>query len=251
MTARVSVVLLHGWGATARVWDDAVAGLAGEYDLLPLNLPGHGESCLSETSLPALALELVGRLERKVSGRVVLLGWSLGGLLAMQVAMLRPERVRALLLVAATPVFVRQEGWDAAMPAEEFDDFCRLYEQHPEGAWRRFIALQAQGDANGRQVIRELKSASASRESPLKWGLDCLRTSNLLADLNRLQMPVRMLFGKEDRLVPRQAAVCLADRFGIHTELWLSAAHAPFLSCPEKFTDWVRNCLLEESVHAG
>lgn len=250
MTAKTGMVLLHGWGATVRVWDDVVTGLQGEYDLLPVHLPGHGESWLSQVSLRALALELVDKLGQMVSGKVVFLGWSLGGLLAMQAAMLRPDLVRALLLVASTPVFVQQRGWDSAVSAQQFDSFYRLYERAPEKSLQRFIALQAQGDVNDRQVIRALKSASAPCGSHLKWGLDCLRESNLLSGLSELRMPVHMLFGEQDRLVPCRITSHLANRFGIHAELWQATAHVPFLSNPEKFTDWVRACLHEEAVHA-
>ncbi len=243
------MVLLHGWGATSRVWDDVVVGLQSEYDLLPVHLPGHDESWLSEGSLLELALELIDKLEQMASGKAVFLGWSLGGLLAMQVAMLRPDLVRALLLVASTPVFVRQKNWDVAVSPEEFDSFYRLYERDPRKLLQRFIALQAQGDVNSRKVTKGLKSASASCESSLRWGLDCLRESSLLLGLGELQMPVYMLFGEEDALVPRQVASRLADRFGIHTELWRATGHAPFLSDPEKFTGWVKASLRKKIVH--
>ncbi len=248
MAAKRSLVLLHGWGTTARVWDNVVMGLQDEYDLLPVHLPGHGESWLSEVSLQALALELISKLGQMVSDRMVLLGWSLGGLLAIQAALLRPDLVRALLLVASTPVFVQQDGWDAAVSLEEFDNFYRLYKRDPEKSLQRFITLQAQGDINSRQVIKYLQFASASCSSPLGWGLDCLRESNLLSGLSELRMPVHMLFGEQDRLIPRQVASCLADRFGIRADLWRATAHVPFLSDPEKFTGWVRSCLHEEVV---
>ena len=248
MAAKKSMVLLHGWGATVRVWDKVVAGLQDEYDLLPVPLPGHGESWLSEVSLQALTSELMDKLGQMVSDRVVFLGWSLGGLLAMQAALLRPDLVRALLLVASTPVFVQRNDWDAAVPLEEFDSFYRLYKREPEKSLQRFITLQAQGDINSRQVIKNLQFASAPCNSQLRWGLDCLRESNLLSGLSKLRMPVHMLFGGQDVLVPRQVASRLADRFDIHIDLWWAAAHVPFLSDPEKFTGWVRSCLHEEVV---
>lgn len=240
MTDRQSIVLLHGWGSTPAVWDEVADGLSSDFQVIKIALPGHDGSKYNSETLLLLAREVIADVERMVAGDVVWLGWSLGGLLAIQVALLKPDLVSALLLVAATPLFTQKKEWHTAMPVEEFDAFYSAYQQDPEKTLQRFIALQSQGDNQLRQVMKSLKAASASAQNDLIWGLDCLKTGDMREQLNKLSMPVHGLYGAKDALVPAGLSVVLKDQYSINSQLWQSVGHAPFLSRPSDFIHWVK-----------
>jgi 2-succinyl-6-hydroxy-2,4-cyclohexadiene-1-carboxylate synthase len=96
-----SVVLLHGFSGTRRAWDGVVGLIDRErYRPLALDLPGHGEAVEGErpiTFAGCVAHVLAGSPER-----FALCGYSLGGRLALHVALAAPERVRRLILVSTS-----------------------------------------------------------------------------------------------------------------------------------------------------
>src|ERR1700678_3707912 len=96
-----SVVLLHGFGATPRAWDGVIAALDRErYRPLALDLPGHGAAADSER--PITFASCVAAVLEAAPERFVLAGYSLGGRVALHVALAAPERVARLVLVSST-----------------------------------------------------------------------------------------------------------------------------------------------------
>jgi 2-succinyl-6-hydroxy-2,4-cyclohexadiene-1-carboxylate synthase len=96
-----SVVLLHGFGATRRTWDRVASALEREgYRPLALDLPGHGEraDCEEPITFEGCVRDVLARSPE----RFVLCGYSLGGRVALHVALAAPERVSSLVLVSST-----------------------------------------------------------------------------------------------------------------------------------------------------
>ena len=97
-----TVVLLHGFAGTRRAWDGVVERLDPErYRPLALDLPGHGEHADAER--PISFAGCVEHVLARAPERFVLCGYSLGGRVALHVALEAPERVSRLVLVSATP----------------------------------------------------------------------------------------------------------------------------------------------------
>jgi 2-succinyl-6-hydroxy-2,4-cyclohexadiene-1-carboxylate synthase len=97
-----SVVLLHGFSGTHRTWDRVVALLDPQrYRPLALDLPGHGAAADGER--PITFGSCVAAVLEAAPARFVLAGYSLGGRVAIHVALAAPERVERLVLVACNP----------------------------------------------------------------------------------------------------------------------------------------------------
>ncbi len=96
-----SVVLLHGFGGTRRAWDGVVAHLPAErYRPLALDLPGHGEQV--DAPRPITFDGCVASVLDRSPERFVLAGYSMGGRIALHVALVAPERVARLVLISTT-----------------------------------------------------------------------------------------------------------------------------------------------------
>ncbi len=94
------VVLLHGFAGTRHTWDGVLAHLDGErYRPLALDLPGHGE--LSGAGALIDLESCVASVLERSPRRFALCGYSMGGRIALHIAMLAPERLSRLVLVAA------------------------------------------------------------------------------------------------------------------------------------------------------
>jgi 2-succinyl-6-hydroxy-2,4-cyclohexadiene-1-carboxylate synthase len=95
-----AVVLLHGFGGTRRAWDDVVACLDRErYLPLALDLPGHGRAVAER---PITFASCVERVLAQAPERFILGGYSMGGRIALHVALAAPRRVARLVLISCS-----------------------------------------------------------------------------------------------------------------------------------------------------
>jgi 2-succinyl-6-hydroxy-2,4-cyclohexadiene-1-carboxylate synthase len=93
------LVLLHGFAGTAHAWDPVIEHLRGErYRPLSLDLPGHGSRSDDDASISGT----VATVLNAVDGDFALCGYSMGGRIALHVALAAPRRVARLILVATT-----------------------------------------------------------------------------------------------------------------------------------------------------
>ena len=224
------LVLIHGWALHGGVFAPLAEHLSDRFRLHLVDLPGHGYS-----RDPHQPLELAG-VASMIAARTppaIWLGWSLGGLFALRAAASLPT-VRGLVMVAATPRFVRAADWPHAVDATVFSRFGEELAGDYTGTLDRFIALDALGSEHGRAELKTLRTLLHARGEPgpeaLQAGLRLLDASDLRPALPRLAVPSLWLGGRRDRLVdPRgmAAAAALAPRSRF-VEL-AGAAHAPFL----------------------
>ncbi|MZR62543.1 pimeloyl-ACP methyl ester esterase BioH [Alcanivorax sp. DP30] len=233
------IVLIHGWGLHAIVFDDIVPALLERFRVTVVDLPGMGQSPLpgADYSLDFLADEVLSIMP----GHAHLLGWSLGGLVALAMAGKAPERVKSVVTVAASPRFTTGENWDAAMKPEILGKFAEMFDEDQEGTLVRFLALNCKGSAAMREDTARLKEilyfCGLPAPKALRGGLNILRDADLRVVLSTLAMPVLMVFGENDHIVP--AAAMAASEPLIQngrTALIEQVAHVPFLSAPETFT---------------
>lgn len=233
------LALLHGWGLGAGVWSGVADTLAAHCRVHLVSLPGYDGMVADAddaASFAATAAALAAALPRGTT----LCGWSLGGMLALAAAAAAPGHFARLALVGSTPSFVQRKGWHAAQPPSLLDDFAANVATNTAKTLARFVLLFAQGDSAARQVVRTLTPLAAeATPSPatLLAGLDWLRTTDLRAAFPQIELPVLLLHGEHDPLMPLAAAVAMAAALPrARLETFAGAAHAPFVSDPARFS---------------
>ncbi len=227
------VVLLHGWGLSSVVWAPLTERLAPGIDCVTPDLPGHGTAPTAGETLASWADALLPTLP---DGATVV-GWSLGAQLALHLAAHAPRKVSRLVLISASPCFVKANDWPTAMQAATLAEFRRSFDLDPAATQRRFVALQALGDAARRDVSAALTAAltpaDTSHQPALATGLRLLAETDQRALVGRITQPVRLLHGSEDKLMPVAAAEWLADHLpNGRLSVFQQAGHAPFVSRP-------------------
>lgn len=233
-----ALALIHGWAMHAGLFAPLVERLATRYTLHLVDLPGHGHARGDDTALQpgALAAQLVARVPD-----AVWLGWSLGGQFALRAALDHPLDVRGLVMVAASPRFVRSDDgrWPHGVSSSLFSDFGDALRRDFRGTLEGFLALEALGSASAQEELRKLRAHAFERGEPapraLQEGLALLDRLDLRDELPRLQVPSLWLSGRRDRLVPAgamPAAAALAPN--ARSVVIADAGHAPFLGAPDQ-----------------
>src|SRR5687768_12234394 len=137
-----ALVLLHGWAMHGGIFAPLVDVLRERWTLHLVDLPGHGRA--RDDAQPLVLAPLAEALAAQLP-RALWCGWSLGGLVALQVAQAHPTSVRGLAMLAAPPRFCRGDDWPAGMDPVVFEQFGAELGRDFAGTLDRFLALEAHG----------------------------------------------------------------------------------------------------------
>jgi pimeloyl-ACP methyl ester carboxylesterase len=227
------VLLLHGLMGQMHHWDVTLEALEERYRGIALTLPIFHRD-LRAASLEALCRYVLRFMDALDVPRAVLGGNSLGGHVALRLALDHPERVSGLILTGSSGLFER--GYTSGVP------------HRPDRSWvKRKMeevfhdpALVTDGWV---EDVHRLVTTPACALRILRLARDA-RRDNLEARLGEIRVPTLLVWGLEDRITPPE----VADRFRAlipHAHLWhLSrCGHAPMLERPEAFAEVVGDWL--------
>lgn len=226
------LTLLHGWGLNGAVWNSIRDALAAHFTLHLIDLPGHGYSQHVGINTLTATAEHVARI---MPPRGHLLGWSMGGQLAIELARLVPDQIDKLVLVATTPQFIANPDWPYGKKAAALDQFATNLKTNYHATIREFLALQILNHPHQRATIGELQTAVSARGAPdlahLTAGLELLRTNDLRDQIQNIRHQTLVIQGDRDALTSERAGHWLATQIpNSQYEMIPFATHAPFLS---------------------
>ena len=234
MSVAGDMVFLHGWGTHPVIWEPLLEHFP---YARALPLPGYAGS------EPAAGLEqMAEKIAAQLEDGTMLVGWSLGGQVAARIALDYPDKLARLVLIGATPCFVNRDDWPHGVPGEVFDRFARSLAEDYADTIRRFLALQAQGSDDVRDVLSALRKRLLGQAMPpegvLEAGLGILQNADLRWDMPLINVPTTLVHGMGDKLAPVTAARWLADTIaGAKLHEIQGAGHAPFLSHTQRVAD--------------
>ena len=227
----IPLVLLHGWAMHGGVLQPLVDALTNQCTMHVVDLPGHGYShdCAVPLEPHACAAAIAA-----LTPPAIWLGWSLGGLIALTAALEMPQHVRALVMLCATPKFVRDASWPHASEDTLVHQLASNLETGYHATLERFLILETMGSADPRGELRHLRELVFARGEPdvrvLQEGIRILEDSDRRAALPDLGVPSAWIAGRRDRLVPPQAMAWSASQCGGDYHEIAQAGHAPFFS---------------------
>lgn len=247
-TVQFTIGALHGWAMHSGLLQSLAEALP-EADWRAIDLPGHGQR--RDTAWPNDRDALIDLLIEDLPAGCWLLGWSLGGLLAIHAMLKYPQRFAGLILISATPCFIARGHWPDGVEAGMLKAMAVELAADPEVVVNRFLALEIHGSAHPRDELKRLKSLALQHGLPdkaaLLAGLKHLADTDLSARLAEIKCPVLLLGGRRDKLVS-WASLEHSHRLLPHSRLIKipGAAHAPFLTDAGAVAEAIRGFMRNE-----
>ena len=201
---RPALLLLHGFTGSHQSWEDLAPNWAEDFWVVAPDLPGHGATCTpaapQDLSLAATADRLAALLDRLSIAKATVLGYSMGGRLALHAALNHPSRFSALILESASPGIrdveeraARRERDNAladGIEARGLDWFIPYWANQP------LFHGQSEAVREAENRVRWTQSARGLAQSLRGAGTG--QQESLWDELSTLHMPVLLITGDDD-----------------------------------------------------
>ena len=237
-----ALLLLHGAGSNGHAWHYQYEHLGNRHSPIALDLPGHGRSSGVEglRNIEDYAAFTLAFLDALRLDSAVVAGHSMGGAIAMELALRHQARVQALVLIATAPKFDipkdRIETWRAVTMGRASQPF------NNDGYSPKTIATKP-------EIIREGWGEQIQTDPRVRWGdLVACSQVDLRDRISQLDKPTLILAGADDSITPTAEAEFLRGRIkGARLEVVPDAGHRLTTERPdvvniaiEKFLDELR-----------
>lgn len=164
------IVFIHGWGVNSEVWQPVIEPISKNFQVITIDLPGFAlniENAPKDYSLDEVANSILAVLPEQF----FIVGWSLGGLVATQIARLVAKKVKGLVTVASSPCFIEQEAWQGIKPV-----VLKMFHKQLSGDIKKtidgFLKIQAMGSPHVRDDIKRIRDLVFKHPMPSQTILD-------------------------------------------------------------------------------
>jgi len=218
-----------------------------QWRIITPDLPGYGTNEIYD--LPEGIDAVAESLATSIPHDAVLIGWSLGGMVAIEIARQMGGDIDTLILLASTPCFIKKVDWPYGIAPGQIRTMAEQLPGNTQKVLKKFTALSAKGDAFPRRTIRKLRRSAAygaASTGALISGLDILQDTDLRSAMVELKCRVVMLLGEYDNLIAKgtgPATQVLCPNMKI---AYINTGHAPFISQGKLTADMLSQHILAQ-----
>jgi 3-oxoadipate enol-lactonase len=233
----ISIVFLQGIGGAARLWDPQIASFAAAgYEPVALDLPGYGaRPPVDAMSFDMLAADVEAAIDQRRLDRPVIVGHSLGGMIAQTCLRRRPDSYRAAVLSGTSPAFGNPSGeFQTKFVAARLGplDLGRSMADMAGEIVGRIMGAAA--DPANRKLLIDVMGSISPRT--YRAAVQCLVSFDERANLGRITIPVLCLVGELDRNAPPEMMARMASKIlGARYVCLPGLGHMPNLEAPRVF----------------
>jgi pimeloyl-ACP methyl ester carboxylesterase len=235
------VLFLHGLNGNGSSWVDQLSALATSMRMWAWDAPGYGQSDVAGDSVTDLAKVAIEFLETCGPGPVNLVGHSMGGLVAMKIAIMKPELVKRLVLSCTHPGHGLTDGAN-----DRYQRRLRELEELPKQEYGRRRAKGMLPEGTSEVLFQRVAAIAAeSRPDGVVNAAWAIQTANLIPELGKIQAPTLVVTCDKDSVAPLKKAEPLLEHIPDVQHVELSGlGHAPYLEDAERYNSVLSDFLL-------
>jgi len=238
------IVFLHGFLGSHRDFFPIIDHLQEQYTCLSLDLPGHGKSLYVPSSDPFHTV--IGKIYQTLQlhdfKRVHLVGYSLGGRLALLFARQFPQLIDQLIILSVHPGLTSKEKkrrevldqqWELILKRDGLETFLKLwYDQPLFGRFKDFSTIIDERKQNDPSALTEVLRNLSVAKQPSLWN-----------ELNQFPMPILFMFGEKDQKYLLVKEKIRENHSQIAVSTVIGASHAVHLENPLECAETIKNNL--------
>ena len=229
------ILLVSGWAHGEEVLRPLAGALAAPgRPISRLSLAAASFQDDPETNISSYARAVLSHLDTSDEPGC-LVGWSTGGVAAIETALRRPEKVACLVLLSATARFCSKDDYTSGVKPSVLRAMIRGLRKNPEAVVSDFLTgalfpVHIQTD----DLARRTRAALAAGTDSLVRGLEYLASADFRRELPSIEIPCLIIHGGQDRIIPREAALYMHSNLPrSEIEPLDSAGHCLPEQCPE------------------
>ncbi len=225
------IVLLHGFTHTGASWEPVMRRLGERYKALAPDIRGHGSAASAE---PATLAAVIDDVRGCVSGPFTLVGYSMGGRIALHVALAEPARVKRLVLIGASPGIDDKAERDERRRADEAlaDEIEHSTIEAFARRWATTPVLAGQPASVRERVYEDRLRNTPNGLAAALRGLGTGALPSLWDQLEDIRAPTILIVGERDEKFRATAERMSSLLHDPRVEVVAGAGHAVHLEAP-------------------
>ncbi|SDY79862.1 alpha/beta fold hydrolase [Thermoactinomyces sp. DSM 45892] len=230
---------ISGWSVPEGIWEP-FHGEWPDYHHVTLSFC----HCEQVEHVMEQAIQTLGKMEED---EVTVVGWSLGAMVALELALRFPKRISRLFLIGGVADFMKQGhddiGWDERVLRRMKKQLRSNRQEVIRSFDQKMFSLLEQEDGWQERWQGVFRKHLPSLSS-LQAGLDFLQEFSLRDRGKEISTPVFLLTGSEDGICPAEATLHLAKQLPrVECTIWSESGHACFWTQKGRFQQWIKECL--------
>jgi len=247
------LLFLHGWGVDKRIWRQQEKFFSQFYQVMTVDLPGHGQSSWQKVSLEIMAKDLHSILEQLGFNRFTVIGSSVGGLMALKLYEVDSRGILRMIFVGSMPKFSKSPDYPHGLDVEKIRKFGgQLVNDYPSIVNIFFRSLFTREERQSRRY-KWLQKFRQTTEVPMKQALidylDILEEEDLRDVLRQIKIPLQFINGRDDEICNAETVKFIQTiKPEGQFDFFENCGHFPFLSKPHEFNQLVEDFLKKTTL---
>jgi 3-oxoadipate enol-lactonase len=232
------LVLIQGCGGNITMWESQIEPLSKHFQLILFDNRGSGRSQVTpgDYTIPMLAKDTAGLIEQLGIEKAHILGWSMGGMIAQELAIARPDLVDKLIISASASKFPES----SIFLWQGFSDLLRHQQYEPLSRWHMSLCF-SHNFFNNPETVAATLDGLMNLPYPVTVEGFTSQTAALFnydrrGQLQNLKMPTLLLGAEEDRFFPVSVVKETAANIPEAKVEILPGSHLYYIEYPDKFS---------------